>query len=91
VTGKEIVASLAEELRDDLLTHEEAAALLRLSPARLRAIRHKLAAMGARYMVLPGRGKGKNETWRWSRQSLLDLARTAEDQAGIHAGGRGRA
>jgi|GEM_PF-5324319 len=90
MSGEELRAAItgvAEEIRDDLLTDDEAAALLRVTRWYIRRHRHKLAACGARYFRLPG-GSGRREVWRWSRQSLLDLARTAEEQAEVHAGGR---
>ena len=80
-------AELAEALRlidEDLLTHRGAAELLGVSEGHVRDTRFKLAALGARYVILPSNGKkgGERGNWRWSRRSLLALPRTAEEQKG---------
>lgn len=83
-----VLARAIEIGTDDLLTDDEAAKLLRTCPDEFRRMRTKLVGLGARCFEMPSTSPDpKRRRLRWSRNSLLALARGLGDRDGSVAGG----
>lgn len=91
MTG-EMVAALTKAIEvgtDDLLTDDEASKLLKICPDRFRKVKAKLVTMGARCFELPSEvADPKRPRCRWSRNSLLALARGLDEADPAAAAGR---
>lgn len=83
MSAAELAEALARAIQvgsDDLLTDEEASKLLRVCPDEFRRLRPKFVAMGARCFDMPTQSiDPKRRRVRWSRNSLLALARGVDD------------
>lgn len=92
MSAAEAAAVLARAIEigtDDLLTDDEAAKLLRSCPDEFRRMRSKLLGMGARCFEMPSSSPDpKRRRLRWSRNSLLALARGLGDADPAAGGGR---
>lgn len=85
----QVLARAIEVGTDDLLTDEEAANLLRTNLDEFRRTRSKFIDMGARCFEMPSQSRNPSRRrLRWSKNSLLALARGVGDADPALEGGR---